>query len=505
MSETNFTKIGHHKYPSSLAAHLRALGLELPVEERALSETEGSPLARPLDVGGFVVGNRWCIHPMEGWDGTRDGRPSEHTIRRWKHFGESGAKLIWGGEAFAVQEDGRANPNQIGVIDNDIDRAEKGVRSLFHTLLDAHRSRFGKTDDLLIGLQLTHSGRFCRPNDKTRLEPKIVYHHPILDAKFGIAGEDDSVVISDDYIERLIDHYVRAARIAQRVGFHFVDVKHCHGYLGHEFLSGFTRKGKFGGNLEGRTRFAREIVGRIQAECPGLRIGVRLSAFDHPPFKPDPDQSKGGKLGPGVPEVFVQFIPYEYGFGCNPNNPLEMDLSEPIRFIDMLRGMGVRLVNVSCCSPYYNPHYQRPAIFPPSDGYQPPEDPLVGVHRQIEATHKLKEACPGSILVGSGYTYLQEYLPHVAQAVVREGWTDFVGVGRLVLSYWELIADTLAGRDIQAKRICRTFSDCTTAPRNGIISGCYPLDPHYKEAGEHAELKTAKAELRKRLISAPAR
>jgi hypothetical protein len=94
---------------------------------------------------------------------------------------------------------------------------------------------------------------------------------------------------------------------------------------------------------------------------------------------------------------------------------------------------------------------------------------------------------------------LQEYLPHVSQAVVREGWTDFVGIGRLVLSYWDMLADTLEGRELRGKRICRTFSDCTTAPRNGIISGCYPLDSHYKEAPEHAELKRAKGELRKRL------
>jgi hypothetical protein len=163
--------------------------------------------------------------------------------------------------------------------------------------------------------------------------------------------------------------------------------------------------------------------------------------------------------------------------------------------------MGVKLINVTACSPYYNPHFQRPAAFPPSDGYQPPEDPLVGVDRQIQATRQLKAACPDSILVGTAYSYLQEYLPHVAQAVLREGWVDSIGIGRLVLSYWDMIAHTLGGGEVQAKRICRTFSDCTTAPRNGIISGCFPLDPHYKEAPEHAQLKTAKAELRKRLAA----
>src|SRR5262249_3250164 len=148
---------------------------------------------------------------------------------------------------------------------------------------------------------------------------------------------------------------------------------------------------------------------------------------------------------------------------------------------------GVRLINVSCCSPYYNPHFQRPAAFPPSDGYQPPEDPLVGVARQIDAVRQIKAACPESVIIGSGYTYLQEYLAQVSQAVVREGWVDFVGLGRLVLSYWDLPADALAGRELQTKRICRTFSDCTTAPRNGIISGCFPLDGHYKDAPEHDE------------------
>ena len=499
MAEESFPKIGHFKELDSFRQHLKAIGADLPCDDRILSADEESPLARPLDVGGFTVGNRWCIHPMEGWDGTPTGEPTEHTLRRWQHFGESGAKLIWGGEAFAVQEDGRANPHQIGVIDGDVPRAERGSIALLKRLTDAHRYRFGTTDDLLVGLQLTHSGRFCRPYDKKKLEPRIVYHHPILDRKFNISPEDDSVVMSDDYIERVIQNYIRAAKLAQRAGYHFVDVKHCHGYLGHEFLSAFTRKGKYGGDFEGRTRFAREIIQGIQAECPGLMIGVRLSAFDHPPFKPDPDRSRGGKLGPGIPEPFADCLPYFYGFGCNPDNPLEPDLREPIAFIHSLNQMGVRLINVSCCSPYYNPHFQRPAIFPPSDGYQPPEDPLVGVHRQIEMVRQLKSACPDSFLVGSGYTYLQEYLPHVAQAAVREGWVDFVGLGRLVLSYWEMPADLLEGNGFQTKRICRTFSDCTTAPRNGIISGCFPLDPYYKEAPEHEALKAKKAELRKAL------
>jgi 2,4-dienoyl-CoA reductase-like NADH-dependent reductase (Old Yellow Enzyme family) len=499
MPDEAYPKVGHFRDVASFQAHLASLGVQLPCDERILSAADGSPLAQPFDAGGFVVGNRWCVHPMEGWDGTPTGEPTEHTLRRWKHFGQSGCKLIWGGEAFAVQSDGRANPNQLGIIDGDTERAARGLASLLKTLTDAHQEKFGATDDLLVGLQLTHSGRFCRPYDKKKLAPRIAYHHPILDPKFNIAPDDDGVVLTDDDLRRLIDNFVRAAKVAQKVGFRFVDVKHCHGYLAHELLSGFARKGEFGGSFENRTRFAREIIQRIQADCPGLLIGVRLSVFDQPPFKPDPTRGGGGKLGPGIPDQFQPFLPYHYGFGCDPNNPLEMDLAEPIAFINMLAGLGVKLINASAGSPYYNPHIQRPAMFPPSDGYQPPEDPLVGVARQIEATRQLKAACPGSILVGTGYTYLQEFLPNVAQAVVRQGWADSVGIGRLVLSYWEMPADTLAGRPVNGKTICRTFSDCTTAPRNGMISGCFPLDEHYKTDPIHAELKTKKNELRKAL------
>ena len=198
----------------------------------------------------------------------------------------------------------------------------------------------------------------------------------------------------------------------------------------------------------------------------------------------------------------MHLIPYVYGFGVDQSNPLEMDLREPIEFIRMLRALDVRLINVSCCSPYYNPHFQRPAIFPPSDGYQPPADPLIAVARQMNAVREIKSKSPSdSVFVGSGYTYLQEYLPHVAQAAVREGWVDFVGLGRLVLSYWDLPADVTrdGDRSLQTKRICRTFSDCTTAPRNGIISGCFPLDPYYKDRPEAIELKTKKDALRKSL------
>ncbi len=295
--------------------------------------------------------------------------------------------------------------------------------------------------------------------------------------------------MSDDEIARLVDDFAVAACLAQRAGFAFVDVKHCHGYLGHEFLSAVDRPGRYGGSFENRTRFLREVVAAIRATAAGLMIGVRLSAFDFMPFRPGPD-------GVGVPDWRDpgagangrEARPYRYAFGGD-GTGLGIDLSEPRAFLDLLVELDIPLVCVTGGSPYYNPHIQRPALFPPSDGYRPPEDPLVGVARQIAVTAQLKAHRPELLVVGSGLSYLQEWLPNVAQAVVRKGMADFVGLGRMVLSYPDMVADVLAGRPLQRKRICRTFSDCTTAPRNGLVSGCYPLDEFYKERPEAAQLR----------------
>src|SRR5258706_271321 len=83
----DFPKIGHFKDVACFRAHLAELNLNLPMDDEVLSAAQGSPLATPIEIHGLTVGNRWCIHPMEGWDGTTDGQPTEHTIRRWQHFG----------------------------------------------------------------------------------------------------------------------------------------------------------------------------------------------------------------------------------------------------------------------------------------------------------------------------------------------------------------------------------------------------------------------------------
>lgn len=479
MSEVTFPRVASFKTAGAFRRHLASSGIPIALDDEVLSAA--SPLAAPLDLDGVRIGNRFCILPMEGWDGTTDGRPSDLTSRRWRNFGRSGAKLIWGGEAVAVCSEGRANPNQLVLAD-----ATKGaLAGLREALVEEHRSGFGAAaaDDLYVGLQLTHSGRFARPNVKSRPEPLVAYHHQLLDARF----PGGVTMLSDDDLDRLVSAFVRAAKRAYEIGFHFVDIKHCHGYLLHELLSARARGGRYGGSLDNRTRFLRDVIEGIRAVVPGLGLAVRLSVFDTVPYR----RSASGR---GEPEAAPSG--YDSAFGLLRDSGMDDALRESREVLEMLQGYGIRLICTTAGSPYYCPHVQRPAAFPPADGYEPPEDPLHGVARQIDATARLKKAFPDLVFVGSAYTYLQDWLPHVAQYNVRHGLTDFVGLGRMVLSYPDLPADVLSGRPLARKAICRTFSDCTTGPRLGLVSGCFPLDSFYRTHPDGATLRELKVKVK---------
>ena len=487
-ARTQWPRVAALRTPAELRRRCAELAIDLPCDDAPLAAGAGSPLATPLALGTMhgvarSAANRFVVQPMEGWDGTLDGMPTALTERRWRNFGRSGAALIWGGEAVAIDPRGRANPNQL-VIDA---RTAPALGRLRTALLDEARA-VGVTP--VVGLQLTHSGRWSRPTAAGRA-PRIAFRHPILDGRAGVT--DGAAVLSDRELDALLERFADAARLARQQGFDFVDVKHCHGYLLHELLAARRRAGAYGGpSLDARTRFLYAALAAVRAAAPGLAIGVRLSAFDLVPHRPSGTHAAGaaGTLGPGVPEEHA--LPYDLAFGLDPAAPQRIDLAEPIALVRALVEQGVRLINVTAGSPYYVPHVQRPALFPPSDGYAPPEDPLVGVARLLDAARRVKDAVPAAIVVSTGWTYLQEFVPHVAQACVRAGWFDAVGLGRLALSYPELPADVLAGRRLDRKRICRTFSDCTTAPRNGMVSGCYPLDPFYRARPERAALEELK-------------
>jgi 2,4-dienoyl-CoA reductase-like NADH-dependent reductase (Old Yellow Enzyme family) len=458
-----------YKSTADLVAENARLGTDLRFSD------DFAPLFQPVQIGPRAAGNRWCIHPMEGCDGNPDGSPGELTFRRYLRFGAGGAKVIWG-EACAVTEAARANPRQIWLAEhtqNDFARMVADCRR-------AHREANGDDSDLLVGLQLTHSGRYSYPR------PVLATRDPLLDPRTkGVTP--DTPLITDDELKRLVDDYVIAAKRAAAVGFDFVDVKQCHRYLLNELLGARNRPGPYGGSFENRTRLARDIIQAIRAAVPGVIVATRMNIFDGIPFHKAANDD-------GAPDAWA--APLANGWGMSEADPLTPDLTEPLRWVAEMRQLGVALVNTTMGNPYAQPHFGRPFETPPPDGYESPEHPLVGVDRHFAATATIQQANPDLPIVGTGYSYLQEFLPHAGAANVRDGRVSLVGVGRASLAQPDWVRQLLAHGKLDRKRVCRTFSYCTALmrakdhPLGQYPTGCPPFDKEaYGEVWQELRLR----------------
>jgi NADPH2 dehydrogenase len=444
-----------------------------------------SPLAAPVQIGPLRAGNSIAIQPMEGCDGTLDGRPDDLTFRRYRRFGAGGAKIIWG-EATAVVEEGRANARQLVINEQTASSLEQMLREC----RAAHREQFGSDGDLVVGLQLTHSGRYSFQ------QPLITMHDPLLDSRTfvdkarGLTVTPDYPILDDAYLQRLEESYVAAARLAFHIGFNFVDIKQCHRYLLSELLAAKTRPGRYGGSFENRTRFVRNVIGKIRAAVPDAVICSRVNVYDGVPY------CRNEVTGAGEPCPVE--LPVRSSFGVDEQNPRCENLTEPKLLLTILRDLGVPMVNVTMGNPYAVMHVTRPFEYPPTDGYETPEHPLVGVWRHFRLTGELQRAFPELVLVGSGYSWLQQFVYHAAAANLRDGNARVAGIGRAVLPYPDSVRDALAGQPLDRRRVCRTFSYCTNLMRakhnelGQFPTGCPPFDkevygPIWKEAQGKAD------------------
>jgi 2,4-dienoyl-CoA reductase-like NADH-dependent reductase (Old Yellow Enzyme family) len=434
--------------------------------EHVLFEADASRvrevLARPVRVGPFTVGNSIAIHPMEGCDGTSDGRPDELTWRRYERFARGGAKLVWF-EATAVREDGRANARQLWITPGNAGEFAR----LLETIRRLHREIDGTADDLLIPIQLTHSGRYSYPR---RI---IAYHNPFIDELTGTPP--DAPVITDGELERLEDDYVAAAKLAMNAGFQAIDIKMVHGYLLSELSGAKLREGRYGGSLENRFRFTGNVIGKIRAVCgKGLIIAVRLGCFDGVPYHRDPRTSLG------VPCKYP--VPYPHGFGVDANDPMREDLTEVKQAIARLYASGVELLNISIGCPYYNPHIGRPFEKPDEGNYEQPEHPLLGVNRHFRIARELQRAFPELPMVGTGYSWLQKYAINAGAQNVADGAIRFFGIGRNALAYPDFARDALVHGELDERRVCKTLTFCTYLmrqkhhPLGQFPTGCPPFD-----------------------------
>ncbi len=417
---------------AALEKKIARFGLEIPLAD------DLRPLFSPLTVGERTVPNRLVTLPMEGADADPDGAPTELTLRRYLRFARGGCGLIWF-EAAAVRPEGRSNPRQLMVSE----RTADSLSRLVEETRRAAAEKFGPARPLVLILQLTHAGRFAKPEG--RPAPVIAQHNPVLDPRIHLAA--DHPLISDSTLDALQEDYVRAARLAARAGFDGVDIKACHGYLVSELLASRTRAdSRYGGRFENRSRFLLETARKIRAAAPGLLLASRLNMFDS--------------------------TPWPFGFGADAGGSEYEDLSEPRELVRRLAAEGVSLVAVTCGIPYYKPHYGRPFDTPVEGGEIPPEHPLAGVARWVRITAAAQTAAPGLRVVGAGLSWLRQHFPHAAAAIIASGKASLIGAGREAFAYPDWAADLEARGSLDPRRVCTACSKCSEMLRGGSRAGC---------------------------------
>jgi NADPH-dependent glutamate synthase beta subunit-like oxidoreductase/2,4-dienoyl-CoA reductase-like NADH-dependent reductase (Old Yellow Enzyme family) len=420
---------------AQIAGRCAELGVSLPYEE------DLTALTGAISVAGRKLPNALMIHPVEGCDGDARGYPQELTFRRYRRFGAGGAGMIWL-EAAAVVFEGRANPRQLYVAEEN----REGLRRIVEETHRAAREALGEGHRPLLVAQLTHSGRYSKPRGSA--EPIIAHHSAPLDPRHNLPA--DYRLISDAELDALQDKYVAAARIARDAGFDAVDLKATHRYLINELLASYTREGRYGGSFENRTRFLLEVAGRIAAEAPGIIVTTRLNVYDA--------------------------LPYPWGFGMATDGSMRPDLGEPVELLRRLRAAGVAFVNLGYGNPYYNPHVERPYDTAEVGGYLPQEHPLVDIAVMCDLNRQIHEAVPEMPLIATGFSWLRQFFPPVAAAMVKQGWAALAGVGRMALAYPDFARELVERGALTPTKLCIACSSCTQIMRDGGRAGCAVRD-----------------------------
>ena len=401
--------------------------------DQLLFDEDTAVLKTPFKVGNVTVANRLVCQAMEGCDGTANGSPDTLTKRRYDRFARGGAGLIWF-EATAVMKEGRANPRQLYINDNNLDDFKRQVESIKQTAYKENGF------EPIVVMQATHSGRYSKPNGVPA--PLIAYNNPIFEKDYPIPKER---IVSDEYLDRVGDALVKGAMLAEKAGFDGVDIKCCHRYLNSELLSAYNREGRYGGCFENRTRLLRESVrGAIENCSKDFIVSSRLNVYDG--------------------------FAYPYGFGVNNDGSLDLDLKEPDMLIKELYQYGVRLLNITMGNPYFNPHVNRPFA---RGGYEAPEHPLNGVARMLNGTAKLKDMNPQMAMICSAVSYLGVAAPNVVSAFIKNNKFDFAGFGRTIFAYPDFAKDILNSGEMDKSKICICCSKCSEIMRSpGGTTGC---------------------------------
>jgi len=405
---------------------------------------------KTITIGDHTIANSLATHPMEGGDSDHKGSPTDLTNRKYERMARGGAGLIWL-EAVSICEDGRSNDKQLWLTEETLE----DFKELNDLIKKSAKEEFGEDYEAKTIIQLNHSGRYCKVNGKRN--PIIATHKKVLDDAIGIS--DDYPIVTDEYLDGLIEKYVEAARLSKKAGFDGVDIKACHGYLLGEILSAYNREGKYGGSFENRTRLMRDIIHQIKddEECQGLLLSSRLNIYDGVAF---PD-----------------------GWGVSKTEGRNIDLEEPKRLIKLLSEDGVKLISITMGNPYFIPHINKPYDI---GNYIPDEEVILSCNRLIKEVGEIQQSIPELNIVGVGYSWFRQLAPFVGAGSLKKGLCKLVGFGRESIAYPDFARDILEDKEMKLKKVCISCSKCSEMKAKIGTCGCVVRDseiylPMYKK------------------------
>jgi len=396
--------------------------------------SSNDPVFQPIRVGALTAPNRFVINAMECCDSDEEGSPTERTYRRYRNLFEGGAGLI-DLEAITVQYESRSRQFQLSVMP----RNQKAL-----TKLTAEMRKVNPKP--LFIWQLTHSGE---------LSSSVFSRRVCVKPLAGFGGD----LIDEAYVEKTIEQFIAAAKIAHDCGADGVDFKNCHGYLDSQLLRPYNdRKWKYGGPWENRTRFTYAVYEGIAKAIndPKFIVGSKVSIWEGFP---------GGQGSAG------------------PESPV-MDLTESLDLVKGMEARGAKFIIVSAGSPSITLALSQPDKKVPDDCY-------LHFTFQKRVRDVLK---PETVVIGSAYSVLnngknelqarkkeENTLWFWANKNIRDRVTDMVAIGRQSLADGQLPRKFAEDREKDI-RWCTACDNCIELLIRQKPVGCTTYDREYTQA-----------------------
>ena len=403
------------------------------------------PVLQSIKIGNRTVPNRFAINAMECCDGDDEGNPTEKTYARYRKLFEGGAGLI-DLEAITCQWESRSRKNQLSVM-------PRNQAAL--TKFTAEMKKINSAS--LFVWQLTHSGELSHPAFSKRVCVK-----PLP----GFGGE----IVDEAYVEKTIEEFITAAKIAHDCGADGIDFKNCHGYFDSQLLRPYNdRKWKYGGPWENRTRFTYAVYEGIAKAIndPNFVVGSKVSIWEGFP---------GGQGSAG------------------PDSPI-MDISESIDLVKGMEARGAKFIIVSAGSPSITLALSQPDKSVPDDCY---------LHFTFQKA--VRDALKSeTVVIGSAYSVLnnghnqlqarnkeENTLWYWANRNIKDRVTDMVAIGRQSLADGQIPRKFAEGREKDIKW-CTACDHCIEFLIRQQPVGCATFDKDYAKALQ--AIKQAEGEL----------